>query len=132
MLAVYPNFEVFDFILFILSIPVINISFDLKASWFAEVKWFSADFNKTVSTDKVHIAFNFLLWRSYRALTILDQFQQPRHILAEHTHDLHTFFILCRFPRAGAMNNVPVVGGRYQHLGVAHKIVQLVKCRQAA
>jgi len=44
--VVYPNFEDFDFILFILPIPVINICFDLNNSWFTEIKLFSANFDK--------------------------------------------------------------------------------------
>ena len=51
MLVVYPNFEDFDFILFILPIPVINVSFDLNTSWFTEIKLFSANFDKLEKQD---------------------------------------------------------------------------------
>ena len=51
MLVVYPNFEAFDSILFILPIPVINIYFDLNTSWFTAIKLFSANFDKLEKQD---------------------------------------------------------------------------------
>ena len=63
---------------------------------------------------------------------MLDQLQQPGEVAAQGAHDLFALFVLDDLARLGAMDDVPVVGSRHEHLGVAEEIVELVEGRQSS
>lgn len=61
---------------------------------------------------------------------MLDKFHQPGHVPTERPHNLLALLVLGRLARPGAMDDVPVVGSRDQHFGVAQEIIELVESRQ--
>ena len=66
------------------------------------------------------------------SLPSLYALKQPRHIVPQSAHGLHTLGILLGLTGGGAVDAVPVLAGGDGHAGDGEELVQLVKGRGAA
>ena len=69
-----------------------------------------------------------LAWR-YGFASLLQVFQQPRHIASQRTHGLQSFYILPCFAGQSAMDTVPILRRYHRHIADSEILVQSVKCR---
>ncbi|MCF7847297.1 MAG: hypothetical protein K9M45_00495 [Kiritimatiellales bacterium] len=59
-----------------------------------------------------------------RFFSVLDQLQEPGHVLIQHLHDLLAFIILLHLPGREAVDHIPVVGSGHDHFGIADEFIQ--------
>ena len=69
-----------------------------------------------------------LTWR-YRFSSLLQVFQQPRHIAPQRAHGLQSFYILTCFAEQSAVDAIPILRRNHRHVADSKIFVQAVKCR---